>query len=186
MSKSQLRALYKEKRAKLTHEEIEALSLSIANNTLNLPIWGKNYFHLFLSIASKKEVQTEFLLHILQGRDKSIAVPKANFENNEITSILLQDHTQIEISPYGIPEPKEGIEIASNTFEVVFIPLLVFDKIGHRIGYGKGFYDRFLETCNPDCIKVGLSFFEAEKSIKNDPWDGTLNFCVTPQKIYSF
>jgi 5-formyltetrahydrofolate cyclo-ligase len=69
----------------------------------------------------------------------------------------------------------------------VFIPLLAFDKSGHRVGYGAGYYDRFLSKCKPDCLKVGLSFFEPVDEISDaDEFDVKLNHCVTPSKIWTF
>ena len=186
MDKSTLRILYKDKRDKLSQEDIEALSLDIANQSLNLPIWHKTYFHVFLPISNKKEVNTEYLLHILQGRDKSIVVPKAEFDSGKMKHILLQENTVLKKSSYGIPEPVIGIEISPNILEVVFVPLLAYDKKGNRIGYGKGFYDRFLQECNNDCVFIGLSFFEPENTLKNEYQDVPLHFCVTPNKLYHF
>ncbi|MBW2937114.1 5-formyltetrahydrofolate cyclo-ligase [Aureisphaera sp. CAU 1614] len=186
MNKAALRILYKGKRDKLTQEDIEALSLDIANQSLNLPIWHRTYFHIFLPISSKKEVNTEYLLHILQGRDKSIVVPKAEFDSGKMKHILLQENTVLKKSSYGIPEPVDGIEIPANKMEVVFVPLLAYDKKGNRIGYGKGFYDRFLQECNDSCVFVGLSFFEPENTLKNEVQDIPLHFCVTPDKLYHF
>ena len=69
----------------------------------------------------------------------------------------------------------------------MFIPLLAFDKQGNRIGYGKGFYDRFLANCKPETIKIGLSFFEAEEEITDIfESDKKLNYCVTTKQVYSF
>jgi len=70
---------------------------------------------------------------------------------------------------------------------VVFIPLLAFDEEGHRVGYGKGFYDSFLAECKPETLKIGLSFFEAETKIE-DVFDGdmALDYCVTPKQVYRF
>ena len=70
--------------------------------------------------------------------------------------------------------------------DVVFVPLLAFDLEGNRVGYGKGYYDRFLKNCTSECIKIGVSFFPPEKKINNDTLDVNLNYCVTPDKIYSF
>ena len=100
---------------------------------------------------------------------------------------LLTDSTAIKNNEWGIPEPVNGIEIQPENLEVIFIPLLAFDKNGHRIGYGKGFYDRFLKKCSPQAIKIGLSFFEAEQeNFKALPTDIKLDFCVTPEKVYGF
>ncbi len=186
MTKSEFRTKYKSLRSQLSLDEVEELSLKISNKALELPIWGDTYYHIFLPIIERNEVNTEFLLHILQGKDKSVIVPKANFKTGELTHILLQENTPLSIASYGIPEPKSGIEISSEQIDVVFVPLLAFDKQGNRIGYGKGFYDRFLVKCNPNTIFVGLSFFEAEEKIPNEIIDIPLHFCVTAQNLYSF
>ena len=71
--------------------------------------------------------------------------------------------------------------------DVVFVPLLAFDTNGNRVGYGKGFYDKFLSQCQPETIKIGLSFFEAEEEIADVYQDDIrLDYCVTPNKIYDF
>ena len=144
MNKESLRALYLQKRADLKHDQLEDLSLAIANNCLNLPIWQFDNYHLFLSITKQKEVNTEYLLHILQGKDKNVIISKSNFEDLTMSNFLLTENTKIVINNYGIPEPEKGIPIDANTIEVVFVPLLAFDEEGNRVGYGKGFYDRFL------------------------------------------
>lgn len=185
--KKELRIKYKRLREKLSVEEVEEKSLEIANNLLNLPIWSKEYFHLFLSISEKREVDTEGILHILQGKDKHVVLSKADFESGKLSNYLLTDSTVIKVNDWGIPEPVDGIEIKATSIDVVFIPLLAYDEKGNRIGYGKGFYDRFLSQCRPDVIKVGLSFFSAEEKILDvDEHDVPLVYCVTPEKIYNF
>ncbi len=186
MDKKNLRKEYIAKRQLLNVQQIEEYSISIANRALELPIWNATYYHIFLSISEKKEIITEFLLHILQGRDKSIVVPKAEFETGDMKHFLLQENTVLKISKYGIPEPAEGIEIPISKIEVVFIPLLAFDLDGNRIGYGKGFYDRFLSKCSPNCLKIGLSFFEAETVVPTSSEDIPLDYCITPKTSYSF
>src|SRR5690606_37923119 len=93
----------------------------------------------------------------------------------------------IRKNEWNIPEPVDGIEIDPKKIDVVFVPLLAFDEQGHRIGYGKGFYDKFLSECRPETIKIGLSFFEAESRIAQVfESDIALDYCVTPNRIYSF
>jgi 5-formyltetrahydrofolate cyclo-ligase len=100
--------------------------------------------------------------------------------------ILLQENTCITVSKFGIPEPQQGIEVLAHSIDVVFVPLLAFDKKGHRIGYGKGFYDRFLKQCAPEAQFVGLSFFAPENKIPSASHDIALDYCVTPTNIYTF
>jgi len=188
MLKATFRKQYKAKRNGLRVSEIDELSLQIANRLLQLSIWEKTYYHLFLSIEEQKEVQTEYILHILHAKDKEVVVPKSNFSSLELINYLLTDNTKIKKNEYNIPEPIDGIEVPHNKLDVVFIPLLAFDKKGNRVGYGKGFYDKMLSKCNPDCIKIGVSFFEATETLIEDAFKGDipLNFCVTPKKTYSF
>ncbi len=186
MDKPALRKKYLQKRQELNLEEVDALSMDIANLLLQLDIWDRTYYHLFLTIASKNEIDTSFILHILQGRDKSIIVPKVNFETKSMASILLQEHTKLVPNSYGVPEPEEGLEVAPKQLDVVFIPLLAYDEKGNRLGYGKGFYDRFLAQCSPDCKRIGLSFFEPEHHLPVLEHDIPLHCCVTPRKIHFF
>ncbi|RXR33558.1 5-formyltetrahydrofolate cyclo-ligase [Flavobacterium piscinae] len=187
MHKKELRIKYKALRAALAEEEREEKSLAIANQLLRLNIWDKTYYHLFLSIQEHKEIDTEFILQILAGKDKEIVIAKSDFETRKMTHFLLTDNTKIKKNDYNIPEPVNGIEVPVAMIEVVFIPLLAFDKKGHRVGYGKGFYDQFLAECKPDTIKIGLSFFEAENQIEDVfEADVLLDYCITPTKIYTF
>jgi 5-formyltetrahydrofolate cyclo-ligase len=187
MNKAELRQKYKFLRNQLTDLEVEEKSLLIANNVIKLNIWEHNYFHTFLSILESKEVNTEYLLHILQGKDKEIIVSKSDFDTKEMTHFLLTDNTKIKINTFNIPEPINGLEIHPNKIEVVFVPLLAYDQMGNRVGYGKAFYDIFLSKCNPTTIKIGVSFFEPETFINNVfPTDVKLDYCVTPSFIHAF
>lgn len=187
MTKAELRRQYKLKRLSLTTEDVDVLSLKIANQLLSLKIWDRSFYHVFLSIQEQKEVNTDFILNILSGKDKNIVVSKSDFRTSEMTHYLLTDSTLIKKNEFNIPEPVEGIAITSEKIDVVFVPLLAFDKQGHRVGYGKGFYDIFLAKCKPEIIKIGLSFFEPENIIEDSSEsDVKLDYCVTPNMIYSF
>ena len=174
-------------RTGFSSEEIEAKSLEIANNLLKLPIWKYSYYHLFLSISEKKEIDTQPILHILQGKDKNVVLSKSDFNTRKLYNYLLTDSTLIKKNNWNIPEPVDGIEVPASKIEVVFIPLLAFDKLGHRVGYGKGFYDIFLAGCRKNVLKIGLSLFESEEKIPEILMsDIPLDYCVTPEKIYNF
>lgn len=186
-NKKELRLHYKNLRAALSPDEIEEKSLAVANELLQLPIWDKTYYHVFLPIEEQKELHTEYILHLLSGKDKEIVISKSDFETRKMSHFLLTDNTKIKKNEYNIPEPVNGLPVPSETIEVVFVPLLAFDIFGNRIGYGKGFYDKFLAECKPETIKIGLSFFEAVNQI-DDVFesDVKLDYCVTPHKIYRF
>ncbi len=187
MNKTALRKKYLQLRSEFSIEEIDDKSIQIANIALKLPIWQFNNYHIFLSITEKGEINTEYILHILQGKDKNIAVPKTDVKTNSLSHFLLTDNTKIETNNWGIPEPKDGIPFPENKIDVVFIPLLAYDKRGNRVGYGKGFYDRFLASCKKDTIKIGLSLFAPESSvIAVSETDIPLDYCITPEEVYCF
>jgi len=187
MTKTELRIKYTELRNALSEEDIAVLSLAIANQLISLPIWKKTYYHFFLSIAENKEVDTEYVLHLIAGKDKEVVVSKSDFETRQMTHYLLTDATKFRKNSYNIPEPIDGLEVPVAKIDVVFVPLLAFDINGNRVGYGKGFYDLFMSECRPDTLKIGLSFFEAEQTI-DDVFenDVKLDFCITPNRIYEF
>lgn len=186
MDKSQIRKQYKSLREGLSKTQIENRSISIANRCLELPIWNRQIMHIFLSIENQKEVDTSFLRTLLQGKDKEIVIPKI-IDSVRLQHFLLTDHTLFKRNSLGIPEPVSGIEIKPSIIDVVFIPLLSFDSKGNRVGYGKGYYDRFLLNCKEECLKIGLSFFEEEQCVFDvEDTDIPLDFCVTPIQIYQY
>lgn len=187
MTKAELRIAYRLQRKNLTEKQLDDYSLEIANNTLKLDIWNFSFYHIFLAIIEQHEVNTDYILNILSGKDKNIVLSKSDFKTNLLKNFLLTDNTIIKKNKYNIPEPVDGIPISSESIEVVFIPLLAFDKNGNRVGYGKGFYDTFLASCKPETIKIGLSFFEAETEI-TDVFEGdiALDYCITPKLVYTF
>ena len=187
MTKKETRIKYKKLRQNSSDEERDKQSCAIANQLLKLPIWDKQCYHVFLSITEHFEVDTEYILHILAGKNKDVLISKSDFETREMRHYLLTDETKIKKNACNIPEPVDGIIVPDSKIDVVFVPLLAFDKKGHRVGYGKGFYDRFLSKCKTDVVTIGLSFFEAEAEIVDlNPHDFALNYCVTPLKVYQF
>lgn len=185
MKKAALRKKNKERRRALSSEQRENYSLDIANQALTLDIWQYDYYHIFLPIEKQHEIKTQFLLNILQGKDKHIVLSKSNFKTMEMKHFLLTDNTKIVINSMGIPEPDEGILIDPSNIQVVFVPLLAYDIKGNRVGYGKGFYDRFLAQCPTNVIKIGLSYFGPEIAIlPTKSKDMPINYCISPIKTY--
>ena len=184
--KDDLRKWAKERRKSYSKDEVETLSLYIINRLLNLPIWEKTTYHVFLPILKQNEVNTEGLLSILQGKDKRIVLPKAQLDGS-LTHYLLEDQTKLAENHWGILEPTSGLTIEANHIDVVFVPLLIGDLNGGRVGYGKGYYDRFLADCRPDVITVGLSLLEPVESIDDlEPHDHSLHWLITPTTDFQF
>ena len=187
MNKTELRLKYKALRANLSKLEIDDLSIAIANNVLKCDIWNHEYYHVFLPIETQNEVNTAFILKVLRNKNKKIVLSKSDFGNQEMQHFIFNNDTKIELNHLNIPEPKNGISVNNDKINVVFVPLLAYDKFGNRVGYGKGFYDKFLSNCKTETIKIGLSFFNPEISIDDiNTNDFKLDYCVSPNSIYKF
>ena len=185
-TKKDLRIEYRKRRENLTEDQIADWSIEICNRCLELNLWEFSLYHLFMTIEKHKEVDTSYLLSVLLGKDKQPVIPKM-VDDHALEHYLLTDQTILKLNNRGVPEPLSGIAITPQQIEVVFVPLLVFDQLGHRVGYGKGYYDRFLGECRKSTIKVGLSFFDPISKIEGiDSNDITLDFAITPKKSYSF
>lgn len=185
-TKAVLRTEYQKRRDSLTEEQIADCSIQISNLSLTLNIWEYSIYHLFMTNEKNKEIDTSYLLSVIQGKDKQPVIPKI-VDDNRLEHFLLNDQTPLKNNRWGIPEPLSGITINPKQIEVVFVPLLVFDQQGHRVGYGKGYYDRFLDQCSESTLKVGLTFFDPVTKIEDiETHDISLDFALTPERIYAF
>ncbi len=186
MLKKEIRLNFTILRNSLSAEELRVIDHSISEHSKSVPIWDYQCFHIFLPIANKKEINTLLIVDYLWSINKEIVVPKV--KNDELLEHIKYDKdTELISNKWGIPEPKKGTTISEGLIDVVFIPLLAFDKQGHRVGYGKGYYDRFLSACRKETVKVGLSHFEPIMEITDtDPDDIRLDYCITPSGVYEF
>lgn len=189
MNKKDLRNTYLQKRKELLPEDVELLSTAIVEKFSELSLHNVSIVHLFYPITGKQEFNTLLLKARLstQHPELEFVLPKIKSETNTLTNILWKEDTPLAMNQWGITEPEQGIEVPSGAIDVVIIPLLAFDKQGNRVGYGKGFYDRFLAECRPDVFKAGISYFGPEDKIDEvDVYDIPLDVCVTPQQIWNF
>lgn len=185
-----MRKMYLEKRKNLSGSFYWFLNDKLVDQVKKIN-WGQyKLVHIFMPIAQHKEVDTFSILHYFKEEEPGlqIVIPRTNFEKFEMQNILFDPvYTILGRNQYGIPEPIHGKIIPSVQIDVVLIPLLAFDQNGNRVGYGKGFYDRFLAQCQPDVEKIGLSFFEpVDELIDTNEFDIRLDACITPDKIWEF
>ncbi len=186
MNKKELRSSYLAKRKKLSDQEIEALSLQIVLRFLKeIDLKGVQYVHCYLPMRDNKEINTHLLIKQLQAKNIKVLVPVADFEMHQMETALYEPTTEL-ILRKGIPEPKEITPVDPQLIDLVVVPLAVFDKKGHRIGYGGGFYDRFLALLKHKPTLVGLSLFDAVATIATEEFDVPLDYCLTPTKAYCF
>lgn len=189
MTKREARKLYKQKREDITPSQKAKWDdlILIQFQTLELPFLKT--VMSFYSIEENNEVNSFLLTDYLHFKNPSlqVAYPRMDLEATVMHAIYCTADTPFETNEFNITEPAGNVIIPPYEIELVIIPMLAFDKKGHRVGYGKGYYDRYLNECREDCIKVGVSYFEAVEAIDDAAeFDVPLNFCITPQQVYVF
>lgn len=190
MTKEELRQKYILKRQSLTREEYLELSLNLCNSFFaHIDLVQVSVIHTFLPIEKNKEPDTWLIIHRLQHEypDIRISIPRANPETGELDNFYFEGPQQLQKSPWGIPEPHQGNPTPLEEIDIVIVPMLTFDPSGHRVGYGKGYYDKFLARCRKNVLKVGLSLFPPEPALlESDPHDIPLDMGLTPDAVYKF
>lgn len=186
MTKKELRRVAAEQRRLLSEAEVGKCSRALLDHFSSFDLSWVKTIHIFIPIAEKKEPDTFIFIDWLAIHHPQIKiiVPKADFDTTLMTSHVYPGKEALVKNLYNILEPQKG-ELHTGDVDMVLIPMLAFDERGYRVGYGKGFYDRFL--LNIDTLKIGLSFFAPVDLIDDvDKYDVRLDCCITPEKIYEF
>lgn len=187
MTKVELRKIYLEKQIALSPAERDKRSAQILKQFFaNFDLSRIDFLHCFQPIQRTNEIDTKPIFEKIRREFPNIEtlVPRVNFETNEIENLKFTHETELIQNQWQIHEPSHNETVKTEKIDLVLVPLLCFDKRGFRAGYGKGFYDRFLQHCRKDCLKIGLSYFEAVDEIEDaQDFDVKLDFCVTPNQL---
>ena len=190
MTKQELRQHYLQKRQALSEAQYAQLNFQLYQNFFSaIDLSFVKVLHTFLSILSKKEVDTWLIIDRIRREYPHIriSIPKVNGKTGELENFYFEGLHQLATNEWGIQEPKQGTPTESEKIDLVLVPLLAFDQFGHRVGYGKGYYDKFLIKCRSDCKKIGLSLFTVEDKIADtNNSDIALDQCITPTQIINF
>ena len=189
MLKQECRDIFKTKRIQLSEEEVELYNEQILTQLKSFDWSRYKRIHIFLSIAKFKEPDTLAFISWIKKCFPLIelVISKSDFNTGTMKNYLYDDSIVLEENDWGIPEPESGILVKNETIDLVLVPMLICDQAGNRVGFGKGFYDRFLSECRADVVTIGISFFEPVEQIEDiSPWDYKLDFCITPKHFYSF
>lgn len=189
MQKKEARELYRDKRMALSEQERMKLDdlLLIQFQSADLPFI--NSLLSYWPIEENNEPDTHLFTEFLKFRNPELKVcyPVSDFKNGDMQAIATDIDTAFTKKELNIYEPEHGEIVSQQEIDMVFVPLLIFDKNGYRVGYGKGFYDKYLAGCREDCIKAGFSYFEPLDSIDGrHEFDVPLDLCITPQNVYVF
>ncbi len=189
MKKKEARKLYNQKRKNINYSDKLKWDDLILINFQTIDISFLNAVFSFYPMEERNEVNAFLITDYLHFRNLNlqIAYPKMDTKEPNMEAIACKADTVFEANAINILEPLENDVIPPEDLDLVIVPMLVCDVRGNRVGYGKGYYDRYLNRCNSDCIKVGLSYFEPIDAVEDaDEFDVALDFCITPQKAYVF
>jgi 5-formyltetrahydrofolate cyclo-ligase len=182
MKKQELRTLYKQKRMDLTARQIKGFQENIYRQIYSLDISEVENVHLFLSMPKFKEIDTAPLITYFRSKKKRIVVSKCNFRDHTLSHFYIEEDTVLVLNKFGVPEPVNADPALENDLDLIFIPMLISDDKKFRVGYGKGFYDRFLINCRKDAKFVGLNFFPPVTAIEDkNEFDIPLHQVICPK-----
>ncbi|WP_432712623.1 5-formyltetrahydrofolate cyclo-ligase [Pedobacter sp.] len=186
MNKAEIRKTATQQRNSLTAQQLQQLSEQLLLQFIKFDFSAIHTIHLFLPIEKKNEPNTFLFIDWLQQNHPSITilVPRADFNTAMMTHHVYKDVKGLTKNVFDILEPQNENE-HQGTIDMVLIPLLAFDQQGYRVGYGKGFYDRFLQRLTTK--KIGLSLFPpVEQIADSNEHDVRLDLCLTPESVYVF
>ena len=168
MNKQELRTMIRQKKRAMTEAEIEKKSAQLGRLLADSEVY-RSARVIYGYLPYNQEVRTIPMLELAIRDGKRVAVPKVY--GDEMKFIYLDDLTRIAKGYAGIPEPIADEPIACDRDALVLMPGLAFDPKGHRIGYGGGFYDRFLAS-EPEHPTVALCYdFQMLPNLETEEFD---------------
>ncbi len=179
MVKEEVRRFLIDLRKGLDTEELCELSDRIIKNIKNLD-WVKNSRHFMFYYPLKGEPDLLPLAEECLRKGLEVSFPKV--EGNSIKPIKVKDLNSFVRGKFGVFEPSRGEEVDVRMLDLIFVPGVGFDRKLYRLGFGKGFYDRFLKVTK--AVKVGVAFdFQIFEELPRDEWDMPVDILVTPKEI---
>lgn len=148
---------------------------------IKMQIENSHHVALFLPISRFNEID---LRPLLAEKNTHWYAPISYFEERRMEFVPVSENEDFKVSEEGIPEPLSRQFVNPELLDAMIIPMLICDKRGYRVGYGKGFYDAFLKRCRPDCKRIGVNYFPPIQEITDiDDHDETIDFCIFPHTL---
>lgn len=189
MNKEDLRKRYLARRKELTAAECAQFNVQLYHHFFSsTDLSFLKVIHTYLPLVKNNEPDTWMIIDRLRREFPHIriSIPRV-MEDGALEHFFFEGLHQLQTNAWGLLEPKQGIPTLEEKIDLVIVPLLAIDQRGHRVGYGKGYYDRFLKKCKKDCKTIGLSFFEPIDIISDtDVNDVALTACVEPSGVHYF
>lgn len=185
ITKEKIRTYYVNKRKKISFKLKQKIDNAVFKIFINSSFMSYKIYHCFLPIKRTNEFNTYLLIDYLLDQKKMIIVPKIVKDNLE--HYYFNESSKLQNNQWNIPEPINAkLFFSLNCIEVVLVPLLICDIHGNRVGYGKGYYDRFLSNLSKNTLKIGINVFNCIEKIPKEEHDITLDYLVSPCGIINF
>jgi 5-formyltetrahydrofolate cyclo-ligase len=158
LTKSQLRDEYFQKRALISIEDRNRIHHQVFSSVLEI-IKRKSFqiVHCYIGNPERGEFPTLELIAQIEALGISVCAPRMS-KGRKLNSYLIQSDTRLELHPFGVMEPAPVNFVDPAKIDLVIVPLLIHDQNHHRIGYGGGYYDRYLPSCS-NAFKLGYELF---------------------------
>ncbi len=179
ITKSEIRKFIIEKRKKLSKKEIYEKSSIVGEEFLKSEYY-KNSRVIMSYVSIKNEVDTGYINGKILIDGKKLILPKTDMETNNIIPLEIKNINELIEGRYGILEPEDNEKniIDLENIDIVIVPAVAFDKEGYRIGFGKGYYDRFLKEY--EGIKIGIAYdFQIIDRVPIESHDMKVDFIIT-------
>lgn len=187
MDKAGIRSLYKTKRMELSPAERLKLDDLLLIHFQQLPIDIPSMIMTYAPMEKFGEFDPQLITDYCFFKNPGQVLFFPVIRDDMLYSVVVDDNTNFALSKFGVAEPVDGVDMFPEEIDLVIVPLLAFDNNGYRVGYGKGYYDRFLKECREDALKIGFSYFAPVDMIDDiHAFDVKLDYCITPETIYKF
>jgi 5-formyltetrahydrofolate cyclo-ligase len=181
-SKIRLREECKAKRLEISKNEVQKRSKLIVEELLTLPeFFRADVIHTYIS-SKNNEVDTHDLIRLLLKQKKRVVVPISDKATKTMKHSELFSLSELVGGAYGILEPRMYRPVPAADLQVVIVPALAVDRKGHRLGFGAGFYDRFLHDINLPSIALAYDF-QVMDAVPQESTDVPVSYVVTDSGI---
>lgn len=185
IGKRELRKTYAQKRNLIDKDVWVCYNNKIADKLLKSDLY-KSAKTVFVYVSIGSEVETLGLIDRMIADGKAVAVPLCDTKSHTMKSVLIKSRADLKRGAYNIPEPDDISNVIDKSeIDLCIVPALAFDRHGMRLGYGAGFYDRFLQGF--DGISVGIAFDECiAESLPHDEFDVAVDVIISPNEFIRF
>lgn len=184
--KQQKEALRKKMKATLNrmkNEEYKELSGKVAGVLFTTDEW-KNADTIGITVSRGKELDTSYIIRKAWEEGKNLAIPKCIHKTKEMDFRLFTDYSQLEIVYFGLQEPKveTTTAVSPNQIDLLIVPGLIYDEKGYRIGFGGGYFDRYLANYRNNTITLAFDLQVVDEIPKED-FDLPVQKIITDKRV---